>query len=390
MPSLLRRIGATGTALLAAAAVIALAPPAARAAGCEAFSSTEAYKDPWPLLRLAPERVYPLTMGEGVLVAVVDSGVGEHPALKGRLEGGADFVTRDALPWNCDLASHGTLIAGVIAGRLDHETLFHGIAPEARILPIRVWGDKSTSGSDADTLPIAQGIREAVDRKAKVINLSLTARRTGELDKAIAYAAEHDVVVVTAAGNTASKPGEKIYPAAYALEHASVIAVAGTDRQGAHVSSSTAGEWVGIAAPGVEIVGPAPAGGGYGQDPNGGTSYAAPYVAGTAALLRAYYPDLSAEDVVARMKATANHPPGGRNDLVGHGEVDPYRAITAPLTPSDGVAAPRVDQPVPPVDEFAAVKDAALLVAAVGLVAVIVLAVARFAVPRGRRRGWKG
>ncbi|GIG65090.1 S8 family serine peptidase [Phytomonospora endophytica] len=390
----LRRLGSLTAALLVASAslVTGVSTPS-WAADCKPASRSDELKGrPWPLVRLAPERVYPLTTGRGVVVGLVDSGVGYHPVINDHVRDGKSFVTEPAEAVagpRCDLATHGTLIAGIIAGIRDPKSLFHGIAPDAEIVPIRVLADKPSDGRAQDTGPIVEGIEYAVERGVDVINLSLTAAPSGALKRAIEKAADADIVIVVAAGNNGDK-GQTEYPAGYNSDFPEVIGVAGVDQNGAWSSSSSTGSMVDIAAPGVLIEGPTAAGNGYGVRESGGTSFSAGYVSGTAALLRQYYPTMSAAEVVARMKATAVHPPGGHDQRVGFGEIDPYRAVTAPLTPAEAVSSVPVAAPVLGVDEMAGTRGTALLVGVLGVGAIVILAAARFALPRGRRRGWKG
>lgn len=376
----------TIAAVLTALASITLvsAPPAAAKGGCTAESrSTPLTAVPWPLQRLQPERVWPLTRGKGVKVAVIDSGVGEHPLLDGKVR--AVDMAPDKLGARCDLASHGTIVAGIIAATDTEKSPFHGLAPDATILSYRVIESMERSSSQDSTKPIVDAIRLAVQDGADVINLSLTAVATPALEDAIKYAYDHNVVVVAAAGNSGVQ-GAKEYPAAYDT----VIAVAGLSTTGTHVDTSSVRPYVDIAAPGEQIDGPAPAGGGFGRLAEGGTSFAAPYVSATAALLRSYYPGMKPDEVARRITATATHPPEGWNPLVGWGEIDPYRAVTTIMpTVAESRSAPAAAAPPEPTDLEAANRGKALTLtgAAAGLVGVLLIV--RFVVPRGRRRNWK-
>jgi hypothetical protein len=124
----------------------------------------------------------------------------------------------------------------------------------------------------------------------------------------------------------------------------------------------------------------------------GGTSFAAPYVAGVAALVRAYYPNLSAEQVADRITATADHPPAGHNDTVGYGVVNPQRAVTAIL--DDGAAAPRdrdtaIGIPDPAKDSLHDVMVASVWIAAIGLVVTVLILLGGLVARHGRSRGWQ-
>jgi type VII secretion-associated serine protease mycosin len=332
----IRRIGARALAGLFAACagvVVPLAAPGvavAAPAACGPSFPDKLTNTPWPLQRLHPELAWPMTKGDGVVVAVIDSGVSTtHPSLKDQVLPGKDFLLAGGVG-DCDQAAHGTFVAGIIAGLRLPGAGFYGVAPGAKILPIRVLEDDRKNFDQELPNTIATAIDYAVDHGAGVINLSLVTQPTPKLAAAVARALSRNIVVVAAAGNdgaAATSANQPAYPAAYD----GVIAVAGVDEQDKHVTTSTSGDYVDVAAPGVRIEGPAPRGGGFGLRSDGGTSFAAPYVAGTAALLRAYYPDLTAQQIADRITGTADQPPGGRNAQVGHGTVNPYRAVAALL-----------------------------------------------------------
>lgn len=338
----IRRIGAQAVAgLVAACAVLAVPGQAAAApSACGPSYTDKLTETPWPLTRLHPELAWPMTKGDGVIVAVIDSGVSTiHPSLKDQVLPGKDFVQSTGVG-DCDQAAHGTFVAGIIAGLRLPGAGFYGVAPGAKILPIRVMeNDQESFDRDLPNI-IATAIDYAVDHGAGVINLSLVTQPTPKLAASVSRALSQNVIVVAAAGNdgTAQNANQPAYPAAYD----GVIAVAGVDEQDKHVATSTSGDYVDVAAPGVRIQGPAPQGGGFGLRSGGGTSFAAPYVAGTAALLRAYYPDLTPQQITDRITATADHPPSGRDPQVGFGTVNPYRAVAALLDTGAAGAAPPV------------------------------------------------
>ena len=152
---------------------------------------------------------------------------------------------------------------------------------------------------------------------------------------------------MAAAGNRQeNQQDQPAYPAAYP----GVIAVAGVDQQGGHVGSSVSGDYVDIAAPGLDIVGPAPRGAGYLAEPQGGTSFAAAYVSGVAALVRAAHPELTPAEVADRLTRTADNPPEGHNAEVGYGVVNPYRAVTSLLGTRTDPPAGAMPKPAPPAD----------------------------------------
>jgi type VII secretion-associated serine protease mycosin len=371
------------TFLGASGLVLPPAGPAAAAPACGPTRTDPIRDTPWPLRRLRPDLAWPLSQGEGITVAVIDSGVSAtHPALRGAVVDGRDFLDPTTLG-QCDEAAHGTLVAGLIAGRQVPGSAFHGVAPKVQVLPIRVLRDTQRTTDPATPANIAAAIVYAADR-AHVINLSLVAQPTPALADAVRYALSKNVVVVAAAGNESGdgKRGEPAYPAAYD----GVIAVAGIDEQDHHVSTSIAGSYVDVAAPGANIDGPMPQGGGYAQFEAGGTSFAAGYVSGLAALVRASDLRLTPAQVTARITATADHPPEGHNDEVGFGVVNPYRALAS--VPGGAAAAPagpgELDRPEAAVDPLAGARTAAIWTATVA--AVLALIVVLGALVRRRSR----
>ena len=375
--------------LLLAVGVLLPAAPASAAPDCEVSGTIPAPTEaPWELTRLEPSRVWPLTRGAGVTVAVIDSGVaGQHIALKDNLVPGRDFGLPDE-QGQCDNVGHGTLVAGIIAGRQDSQIQFSGVAPAARILPIRVLDNDEQNNDPALPGRIAQAIRWAADQpNVKVINLSLKTIPSTELASAVRYAiTTKDIVVVAAAGNLNAE-GRTLaaFPAAYD----GVIAVAGIKPDGSHVETSISDKYVDLAAPGLENTGPAPSRNRYQYKADGGTSFAAPYVSGVAALVRSYRPELTVAEVTDRLEKTADHPAGGRDIQVGYGVVNPYEAVTTLLGTRPDTRAKVMPMPVAPVDPLATVKKAAAWSAAGGVLLVVLLFMMKPVLRRGREHGWR-
>ncbi len=284
-----------------------------------AIVATTVKETPWPLRRLGPQRVWSLTKGAGVTVAVIDSGVSaQHPALSTRVVKGFDLVD-PAGNGTCDENGHGTIISGIIAGTQREGSEFYGMAPEARILPVRITSASDEMSGIELAARTAAAIRWVITQPdVKVINLSLQISETDAgLSDAIREAVdEHDIVVVAAAGNVtqATPEGSKVWPAA----DDRVIAVGALDTRDLLLPTSLSGPHVSLGAPGWHIEGPLAGGSGMGLAADGGTSYASAYVSGSAALIRAYRPGLSANDVRSLLRETADQP-----GLV----VNPYRAI---------------------------------------------------------------
>ncbi|BCJ54030.1 type VII secretion-associated serine protease [Actinoplanes sp. NBRC 14428] len=291
-------------------------------------------KEQWHLESLNVVEAHRISTGKGVTVAVIDSGVSKHPDLSGRVIRGTDFVQKGQ-NGQTDNTGHGTGMAGLIAahGRSDRGAL--GIAPDARILPIRVFDAKPR---DAE---IGLAISYAVTHGAKVINLSVGGGVDPETISAVRAAADADVVVVAAAGN---KPQDAGVTAPAFLD--SIVAVGATDRSGRKAAVSVTGPALDLMAPGVDIES---------TSRNGryragtGTSDSAAIVSGAAALLRSKFPEMSAEEVVARLESTATDKgPPGVDDEYGHGIVNIVAALSDKTTPAS--AAPSSSPPAPTAD----------------------------------------
>ncbi|GAA0815500.1 hypothetical protein Sya03_16200 [Spirilliplanes yamanashiensis] len=328
------------------APVPAGAPAGGSAAGpltAPPLSGDPVRDEQWQLKALDIDAAWKLSTGAGVTVAVIDSGVdGGHADLKGQVLAGLDLVA-DSGDGRTDPVGHGTTVAALIAGRADDDAGVVGIAPKAKILPVRVL-DKENKYDDA--LIVAKAVRWAVDSGAQVINLSLGGTgSSASLAAALDYAFAKDVVVVACTGNSGStEPSEVWYPA----REPGVIAVAGLERdRDALWSGSISGRQTVVSAPATQLVGARPGPSDYWRVQ--GTSFAAPMVSATAALIRARWPQMSAADVVNRIITSAQDMgPAGRDESFGYGMVDPVAALTTqvatvrqnPLdtTPSPGVA----------------------------------------------------
>ncbi|MGN9813310.1 type VII secretion-associated serine protease mycosin [Micromonospora sp. BQ11] len=277
----------------------------------------------WQLDELRAETAWRTSTGRGVVVAVIDSGVDvNHPDLAGQVLPGVDLVTPDgtAAP---DPVGHGTTVAGLIAGRNDDKRGVVGLAPDARILPVRVLDAENRYD---DALIVAKGVRWAVDHGARVINLSLGGSSDSPaLAAALDYAFARDVVVVACTGNLATSSDSKVW---YPAREPGVVAVSGLERNSENLwSGAITGRATVLTAPATGLVGARPDRGYWRVQ---GTSFAAPLVAATAALIRARYPQMSAGDVVNRLLTTARDiGPTGRDDRFGYGMVDPVAALDA-------------------------------------------------------------
>jgi type VII secretion-associated serine protease mycosin len=336
----LRTTLAAAASLLAAATV--LAPPAA-AADKLPYSDQCSFPNglypgrPWALQRVQLDQLWSRSKGKGVRVAVIDTGVDvKNPQLTGAVDTKSginllpknlkddhgDPVERGKENGTTDTVGHGTKVAGIIAARPLGGTGFVGLAPEATIIPIQ-QNDAEGHGT-TDTL--ARAIRYAISVGAGVINISQdtsnAVKPSSDLEKAIDEALARKIVVVASAGNDGLGGNvKKTYPASYA----GVLAVAASDRNNERAPFSQSGDFVGVAAPGVDMISTVPQGG---HCSDNGTSFSAPYVAGVAALIKARHPDWTAQEVVAQIEQTAERTIAGHDILVGWGVVDPVRALT--------------------------------------------------------------
>jgi serine protease len=305
------------------------------------FPNDPQYKFQWHLDQIHMPQAWKVADGEGVIVAVIDTGVAYSDRGKFHLVpdlAGNEFVDGYDFVGNTKFAhddhGHGTHVAGTIAQTTNNGIGVAGVAPKARIMPLKVLS-ASGSGSVAG---IADAIRYAADKGAKVINMSLGGRfRSKVLERAVKYAHDKGVVVVCAAGNDGS--GRVSYPAAYP----GAVAVAATQFDEATTFYSNWGKEIDVAAPGGNtqvdqngdgmpdgvlqntIVVGDPTKDGY--FPFMGTSMASPHVAGVAALIVGQgVTDPVAVEAI--LKETARTPKTGKmdKDRYGAGIVDAYAA----------------------------------------------------------------
>lgn len=390
--------------------------------------------------------------GNGVSVAVIDTGVNPNPRLP--VQAGGDYITGGDGLTDCD--SHGTIVASVIAAApqgipqprpmppvplpgasvapapLSTGDGVAGVAPHATLISIRQSSrafDPGPGGGEdrrkAGTLAtLARAIVHAANLGAKVINISVAACFSSAeppdqraVGAAVWFAATaKDAVIVAAAGNEGEDGCVQNPPAqlpdsgdprgwrqvktvsspSWFADH--VLSVGAVDLTGNPIGKTLAGPWVGVAAPGVAVMGLSPQDGAavnaYPPARPGepavqfwGTSFAAAYVSGVAALVRARYPNLSAREVIRRIEQTAHNPAGGVDNRVGFGVVDPVAALTFDVEPGDRVAPGAQTRPLtvpapPPPPDRRAHRVAVGVAAALAVGVLLAGAIARARRPR--------
>jgi type VII secretion-associated serine protease mycosin len=294
------------TALCASGGVATASPPG---------SSVRA-QEWWLASMHASDAIWPVSTGVGITVAVIDSGVeSTHPDLAGQVLQGQNF---SRLPGGAstDIDGHGTAMASLIAGTGKgwQGNGMHGLAPGAKILPLRVvplGGSEASSSADFNR-QLSLAIRAAVNSTAKVISISMSQAEIGSnTQSAINYALSNGKLIVASVGNSGNLGDPALYPAAFP----GVVGVGETDESGNVPMESEHGAQVVLAAPGADMyeacVGPS------GYCSGHGTSGSAALVSASAALLWAVHPSWTANQVIRVLINTANS--GGKS-----GVQDPY------------------------------------------------------------------
>mgnify|MGYP002507981076 CR=1 FL=1 len=265
--------------------------------------------------------------GKGVKIGIVDSGIdAKHPDLK--ITGGVSFV--GSKTDYRDTNGHGTHVAGVIGAR-DNNIGIIGVAPEAELYAIKVIGE-SGLGNQSD---VVQGIEWAMEKKLDILNLSITTtKKSTVMEAALNDAYQQGLILVAASGNSLTgftEPVEVLYPARFS----SVIAVGAVDQQFKKASFSYYGNALEFVAPGTDILSTVPTN--LTADPyatSDGTSMAAPFVSGIAALYKEAYPQLSNKRIRTLMQTNSiDLGPVGKDRHYGYG------LIQAPKTVKDIVFA---------------------------------------------------
>ncbi len=299
----------------------------------------------WGLEAIEAPEAWQVTEGaDDIVVAVIDSGVDRRvPFLASRMwhnpgeipgngidddrngyvddvygwdfqDGDPDSLSGSSLNW------HGTFVAGLIAAAVDTSSGVGGVAPRVRLMDVRFLDSKGVFYT-SDWGRLARAIDYAVDNGARIINLSIyTALRPPKfVHSAIRRAVEKGVLVVTIAGNQGA---DRV---SYFGRWPEVITVGAVDKSGRPASFSNRGREVDLAGPGVRVLSLVPGGRVMAAS---GTSFAAPHVAGTAALLLSLHPDMPLSELTQLLMRTARDVgPRGEDDATGWGLVNAGEAV---------------------------------------------------------------
>ena len=265
----------------------------------------------YALEKLKISDVHRIAKGANVPIAVIDSEIdATHPDLEGAVTQRFDAVGAPEKPH-----PHGTGMAGAIAA---HQRLL-GIAPGARLLAVHAFSSDAAK-AESTTFNILKGIDWSVRQGARIINMSFAGPRDPSIDRALKAAYDKGVVLIAAAGNAGPK-SPPLFPAA----DPNVIAVTATDVDDKLFAGANRGKYISVAAPGVDILVPAPASS---YQLTTGTSVAAAEVSGIVALLLERNPEHTPADIRRILTASAKRlGPGEGDDNFGSGLIDPLKAL---------------------------------------------------------------
>ncbi|MGA5133234.1 type VII secretion-associated serine protease mycosin [Streptomyces olivoreticuli] len=289
----------------------------------------------WHLDAMHAEEMWETSKGTGITVAVIDSGVDASlPDLQGQVLEGENFSGNEG-DARTDTDGHGTSMATLIAGtgKRGTELGAYGLAPGAKILPVRVGG----SNFHDDSVAMVKGLRYAADSDARIINISRgSPGRSAEVEEAIDYALSKGKLIFAAVGNS----GEKDNPVQYPAATPGVVGVAAIGRDGTSTKESERGPQVDLAAPGDEMV--TACVGGTQLCKGHGTSDASAIASASAALIWSVHPTWTANQITRVLINTAGGPENGkkRTDLIGYGAVRPRIALKDPGDPGPADVSP--------------------------------------------------
>lgn len=288
--------------------------------------AADAQSKQWYLDAMRVDEIWKTSTGEGIKIAVIDTGVNAStPSLKGQVLKGLDATETDGT--TDDYNGHGTSIAELIAGTGAGGGL-KGLAPGSKIIPMRMANKEYEEKHKSTPWDNSNAIRAAADGDAKIINMSIGSEFVDYKEKeAVEYAQSKGKLLFAAVGNTGDKANKPSYPANYP----EVVGVGATDREGKVADYSQHGDFVDIAAPANDIPGWCDETFTKYCDGDGGTSTATALASATAALIWSANPDWTANQVLRVMFESAargdDWKPGTVSDFLGHGIVRPNAAI---------------------------------------------------------------
>ncbi|MEV4684800.1 S8 family serine peptidase [Streptomyces kurssanovii] len=418
MTSRKNRVGGFGVSGLRGATLCALATAMVWSAGAVGFAAPASAEDmrskQWYLEAMDAEKIWKTATGEGIKVAVIDSGVNpDTPSLKGKVLKGLD-ATDAAGEATDDYTGHGTTMAELIAGSGEGGGL-HGLAPGAEIMPMRIVA-KGFKPKKVNEASIATAIRAAADSDAHIISMSIGSEFRDDVEhEAIKYAQSKGKLLIAAAGNSGDEDNKPSYPAKYP----EVVGVTAASPEGEVDDYSHHGALVDLAAPGSDIPKWCDATFTRYCDGSDGTSAATAIASASAALIWSAHPEWTANQVLRVMFESAGAGKDGNkktlSNYYGHGVVRPGAHINrglgkpgdaniSPLTnkPTGSASSPASSQPSAPASSQApegkpgadaavagsstkTEDDSQLGLAIGGAAAVVVLAGVVFAVVRKRR-----
>ena len=289
----------------------------------ELFVNDPLLSQQWGWFRVAVDKAYDANIkGSGIVVAVLDTGIDlDHPDLANNIVDGWNFADDNSDV--SDLDNHGTMVSGIIAAIANNNEGMTGVAPEAKIMPLKVLDSEGGNLRD-----VASAIRYAADNGAQVITMSFGGQRTRFsiiTEKAIDYAHKQGCILVAAVGN--ENTSELFYPAAYEQ----VIAVSAIDQNDTRADFSNYGTYVDFCAPGINIASTGKDGGYYMAN---GTSFSAPFVAGLIALMLSDNPQLTTEEVKTELLTHVEDlGENGWDQYYGWGLANAYSAIPEDAIP---------------------------------------------------------
>lgn len=282
------------------------------------FTTSAMYSDPYAALAYGPAKVgapqlHKRATGKGITVAIIDTGVDEkHPELEGRIGENLDVTGKGK---SADL--HGTAIAGIIAARANNGLGSYGVAPDVSLLTIKACQPLEPGKLDSScwTSTLVEALDIAVQKNARIVNMSLGGPPDKLLARYIAAARQRGLLIVAAAGN-----GGSIAKPAFPAALDDVVAVTATDAIDHSWNQANAGDYIELGAPGVDIISATPS---RDYPVLSGTSMASAHVSGMAALLMQLAPDAGADELRKSLDDTSlDLGAPGPDPEFGNGRID--------------------------------------------------------------------